>query len=556
MPLQAQNKNPNQWTPVWRNAKCDDGTNRPTEIIVYNFAQRTYAKGTTVMLNQLGGSPPNICWAVIDFGADPETPVSQTFEGRWDFTSLLANGNGFFRKFKPDVPEPLSQNYETFTSDQYETEFRQDYYVGLYTSLTSPEASGDYERNIIFDGNTPRALNFGVNGEGYTQITSWDFLHNSIGGTRGTHNSIGTTIAELHPSGVTWAEEVAARGGDSTFEDPSTKHGFSAAPFFGPVFPDRYEIGPITGEDGAVDYRSHNVKFQALGEGKNLWDTTSSPASPFGNSLCSYIYKTYEKGIFDNKLVNDGGLMIPADVALHSSPNGENGRPISNIKWIQEHMTLGSINTDEYFSVFPDGPTPTLDVGHPKRYSWLARITQENGVNVANESWDLAPKSRRVQFRPLLAETYLTFGPTNWGAVIPGANGYEFLKNILHMAERGIVHQTPPNPVLGDLAYDRAPPSFKAHHDSASLYGAPNVGSIGPGDYNYGFPIGVHAKFGNSPWTNYTAGTYNREIWGTSNTARAGNPNAIGITSAIFTIKSDGKDSISFQAEYRIGVPA
>lgn len=566
MPLQAQNKNPNQWTPVWRNAKCDDGTNRPTEIIVYNFAQRTYAKGTTVMLNQLGGSPPNICWAVIDFGADPEPPVSQTFEGRWDFTSLLANGNGFFRKFKPDGSEPLNQNYEIFTSDQYETEFRQDYYATLYSDTSAtPEAKADYQRNIVFDGGSPRALNFGVNGSGYTQITSWDFLHNSIGGTRGRHNSIGTTIAELHPSGVTWAEEAAARGSDSTFEDPSTKHGFSAAPFFGPVFPDGYEIGPITGDGDVVDYRGDSVTFKALGSGdtKALWNT-STPGSPFADSKCSYIYRAYDKGIFDTEIVNKDGKMIPADVALHSSPNGENGRPISNVAWIREHMTLGNINTDEYFSVGEAaGPLSAdqvdpLDSGHPKRYSWLSRIAVEGGKEKAYESWDLETQSRKVQFRPLLAETYLTFGPTNYGDVITdqGIGGAEFLRNILHMAERGQAHQSDGGTVLGKQVYTRAPDSFKAHHNSSSLYGAANVGSIKPTDTVYGFPIGVHAKFGNGLWKNYTAGTYNNSIWGTSNTARAGNPNAVGITSAIFTIKSVGKDSISFETNYNIGVPA
>ena len=563
MPLQAQNKNPNQWTPVWRNAKCDDGTNRPTEIIVYNFAQRTYAKGTTVMLNQLGGSPPNICWAVIDFGADPETPVSQTFEGRWDFTSLLANGNGFFRKFKVDGSGPLNQSYQTFTSDQYETEFRQNYYASLFndaTAASNSEASGDYKMNVDLDGGSPRDLNFGVNGEGYTQITSWDFLHSSIGGTRGTHNSISTTIAELHPSGATWAEVVRLKGGDPTFEDPSAKHGFDASPFFGPVFPDRYEIGPITGEDDqTVDYRTDDVKFQPLGEGKDLWGDTSTSGIPFGDSQCSHIFKEYEKGIFDTKLVNDGGLMIPADVALHSSPNGENGRPISNIDWIQKHMTLGSINTDAYFSVFPEGATPHLDVGRPKRYSWLARITQEDGVDVANESWDLAPESRRVQFRPLFAETYLTFGPTNWGdvSVTNSIYGSEMLQHILKMAKKGQEQQSPTSPVLGSGAYNRAPSDFKAHHDPGLLYGAANVGSISPTPpYDYGFPIGVHAKFGNGTWLNYSAGTYNDAIWGTSSATRGGNPNAVGITSAIFTIKSVGKDSISFQTEYSIGVPA
>lgn len=574
MPLQAQNKNPNQWTPVWRNAKCDDGTNRPTEIIVYNFAQRTYAKGTTVMLNQLGGSPPNICWAVIDFGADPEPPVSQTFEGRWDFTSLLANGNGFFRKFKVDGSEPLNQPYEIFTSDQYETEFRQNYYATLYSDTSAtPEATADYQRNIIFDGSTPRALNFGVNGSGYTQITSWDFLHNSIGGTRGTHNSIGSTIAELHPKGITWAAEAQERGVDATLEDPSTKHGFSATPFFGPVFPDGYEMGPITGDGDVVDYRKDSVTFKALGDGdtKDLWNT-STPGSPFADSKCSQIDRAYNEGIFNTNIVNQNGKMIPADVALHSSPNGENGRPISNVAWIREHMTLGNINTDKYFSVGEaDGAVQVdpLDSGHPRRYSWLSRIAVEGGKEKAYESWDLETQSRRVQFRPLLAETYLTFWPTNYGDLKGGSEsegGGQVLKNVLHMAERGQAYQDDINSngrtVLGKEVYNRAPADFKEHQNPAGLIGAANLtedslpGIAATTDTGYGFPIGVHAKFSAAPFAHYTAGTYNNSIWGTSNTPRAGNPNAVGITSAVFTIKSVGKDSISFETNYNIGVAA
>ena len=584
-PLQAQNKNPNQWTPVWRNSKCNDGaSNKPDAVVVWNFAKRTYAKGTTVMLNQMGGSPPNgVIWAVIDFGADPTIPVSQTFEGRWDFTTLIANGNGFFRKFKPDGSEPLNNNkYETFTPQEYETEFRQKYYTDLWNAATAASApeKDDYARNLIFDGttsNNPRAINFNVNGKGYVQMTSWDFLHKSMGGTRG-ETSIGTTVAELTPDGDTWEEREIAKGGDGEDYEPSRIQGFDAAPFFGSLIPNGYKLDPINGaDDDTVNYflgrpagsnKFHAIEFDTnvspmVGNVKSLWGSPISPdgGSPFQEASCSHIYKTNPLGFLKGEtIIKTNGGMIPADIAVHSSPNGDNGRPITNIEYLNKYMTLSSTNTDEYFKTFQVGSVPKpLYKDQPLRYSWLARVTQEGGIDVANESWDLRPNAgNKVQFRPLMAETYLTFGCGTYESVLVDnrANGVEYLKNMFHMSERSRSTQASRTPVLGANLYNRASDEFKEHNSPVD-YSSTLVGTNPPySPYAYGFPVGTHIKWADDPHTYYAAGNFNKSIWGDTNSSRVGNPNAIGISSAVFTIKSVGKDSVSFEVDCSIGVPS
>jgi hypothetical protein len=589
MPLQAQNKNPNQWTPVWSNQKCNNNTNnKPTEVNVYNFSKRTYKKGATVLLNQLGGTPSQgIVWAIIDFGEEPETPTSQVFEGRWDFTQLISNGDGFFRKFRNDSGPltPLNDGaFDKFTPEEYETEFRASYYNKY---LDDAKKNRDVVKSLDASENgatTPvTPVKFLVNSNAYWQMTSWDFLHSSIGGTRGKYNSLGTTVAELHPGGKTWAEAKNPPSDNQGDEDPTTKWGFDASPFFGAVFPDGYNIDNITGKriepSTKEDYRAaagvQDFKFLSVTADKKtreLWDlnytTPKEPtadgkkASPFNDSISSFVYRAYDKGIFDSIIINGGAKMLPADIALHASPNGKNGRPISSMYWMKGYMTLEGINADTYFTNWNSDPTlNSLIHNQPARYAWFAKVVTENGTDKMYESFDLLPRKRKLQFRPLFAETYFTFGPNNRSLITD--NEQEPLKNMLWMSERGHSHQTfggiAAAPVMGKqfLTRNDQDNNTPARYISLGRGPIPTLGTNG-----YGLLAGRHQKFGggynaaSEKHNGQLAGIYNTNVWGTANSPYGGNPNGVGIICAVCTVKSVGINSISFSVDCNIGTSA
>jgi len=559
MPLQAQNKNPNQWSPVWSNAKCNSSDkNTPQQVKVMNFSKRSYAENKTVLLNQLGGSPgsKDVVWCVIDFGDEAAEVVSQTFEGKWDFTYLMANGDHYFRKWEPDR-NAVQGTHESFKNTYYELQFRHQYYGSINNTAVLHQATKDdgklnwLETDGAFAGLgsgdgpasinpfNPRDIEFCVEdpSKGFYQITSWDFMHGAIGGTRGTHNSIVQTQAELDYDG----EPYGARN-----EEPEDKDGIEQLPFFGAVFPGGYNHNSVN------SYKTQPVTFKAINNDDVFW-TAGNPGSPFGESLTSNNLTdppppAPSKGMFSDKLVGAGLPHFPADMALHSSPDGDNGRPISSVNWMKQYMTLkplgGDLYTDTigYFggnAAATTAPADQIDPslsGIPTRYSYLQK---DNG----EEAFDLPPTSQsKVQFRPLMAETYLSFvgsdqtgttNPNDNSAYInlvgnpvtgPGGN-YEVM---LTMSQKGWASQNGQGSTGSPIS-----PVFLARN---GLTVSADVNEQGP-RASSSLRRGIKAN-----------GNFPDEVWG------AEPANAFGIIGAVCTVKSVGSNSLSFDVGCNIGI--
>ncbi len=538
MPLQAQNKNPNQWTPVWSNPKCNNrDKNTPELINVKNFSKRSYEKDKTVLLNQLGGSPGNnsVVWCVIDFGDEATEAVSQTFEGKWDFTYLMANGDHYFRKWEPDQ-STVQGTHDTFQNTYYERQFRHQYYGSIDNTAVLHQATKDDGKLNWSDtelalgpdstnANNPKAIEFCVEDpfEGFYQITSWDFMHQAIGGTRGTHNSIAQTNADITWSGVPFPDD-----------EPENMNGFEQLPFFGAVFPGGYQTSSVN------SYKDTPVTFKAVENGDGFWNV-GSVAMPFGDSRTSSQISDRHKGMFSEKMVSAGLPHFPADMALHASISGENGRPISSVNWMKEFMTLkplgvGSLYADtiKYFET-------------NKRYSYLIKDNDE-------EAFDLLPTNlSKVQFRPLMAETYLSFvGTDDAGGSGPGgtnpnfntvyrslADGHDVLfggsyGKMLTMSQKGWNSQTGD----GDIKSPISPVFLTRNKLTIDPISLDKQGPRASSSLQHGI---INGKFPNTAWG--------------GGTTTGGTPaNAVGVIGAVCTVKSVGSNSLSFDVGCNIGI--
>ena len=557
MPLQAQNKNPNQWSPVWSNAKCNSSDkNTPQQVKVMNFSKRSYAENKTVLLNQLGGSPgsKDVVWCVIDFGDEAAEVVSQTFEGKWDFTYLMANGDHYFRKWEPNQ-NAVQGTHESFKNTYYELQFRHQYYSSIVDTVEYQATTDDGKLNwletdgafaglghftgnppaVPADPNRPKDIEFCVEdpSKGFYQITSWDFMHGAIGGTRGTHNSIVQTQAELDYDGKSYGERD---------EEPEDKDGIEQLPFFGAVFPGGYNHNSVN------SYKTQPVTFKAIHDDlENFWDVSAPPGKPFGDSLTSNNLTAPDptfigpppipsKGMFSDKLVSEGLPHFPADMALHSSPDGDNGRPISSVKWMKQYMTLkplgGDLYTDTigYFELDAGTTASPIDPPIPIRYSYLQKVNGE-------EAFDLPPTSKsKVQFRPLMAETYLSFvgsdqlgnqdprGNTAYEASAQAAGGnYEVM---LTMSQKGWNSQN-------GQGGSPISPVFLTRNGLTVIA---DVNEQGP-RASSSLRRGIKAN-----------GNFPDEVWG------AEPANAFGIIGAVCTVKSVGSNSLSFDVGCNIGI--
>lgn len=537
MPLQAQNKNPNQWTPVWSNPKCNsEEKNTPELINVKNFSKRSYEKDKTVLLNQLGGSPgsKNVVWCVIDFGDEATEAVSQTFEGKWDFTYLMANGDHYFRKWEPNQ-STVQGTHDSFKNTFYERQFLHQYYSSITDTLPHLVTKEDAKLNWSNTDNAlgpdsadptkAKEIEFCVapRFDGFYQITSWDFMHQAIGGTRGTHNSIVQTNALL---------DYAGKGYEERDEEPEEKNGTEQLPFFGAVFPDGYDIGSIN------SYKDTDITFKAVENGDGFWNVGSA-GKPFGDSLTSNGISSATEGMFTDTLISAGLPHFPADMALHASISGENGSPISSVNWMKAFMTLkplgvGSLYSDtiKYFEA-------------NKRYSYLIKDNDD-------EAFDLLPTNKsKVQFRPLMAETYLSFVGTGPGGTNPNNNpGYTTLAQnaggnyevMLTMSQKGWNSQNGKGTIKSPIS-----PVFLTRNDLTVI--DKDINEQGPkASHSLKYGVVSNGKFPDEVWGNQytTAG---------GSTANATAPaNAVGVIGAVCTVKSVGSNSLSFDVGCNIGI--
>ena len=372
MPISMQNGNPLQWAPQYAESKgCRQNENKKT-VTVVNLAPRSWASGQMVVLNKIDG-----VWFPLEFGAAKDIVIPSVFEGKWDFTYLMTNGEYFFSK---EGTDKKANPYSTFWYYDYEQLYYKKYYAG-----------DNSNKQAAIDDFVPMS-------SGFVQTTSFDFMGDHIGGTRvGQGHAIAQTQAAIGVDG-----EPLGQNGDGRDVRP-----IFSAPFYGCVFP-----GGYNGEKIFSLYNQNGIKSKAKADGSNssfLRDSTNtaSGALPFfsdgHNKNVNDGTENGSKGMFATN--NSNLIHLPADIALNASPSGTNGRPISSINWINKYIGPSVSDPVDSAALFFE------DVGGPKRYAWAYKeATSANTFTKYDSTWDLSPKnSNIIQFRPLMTEVYASF---------------------------------------------------------------------------------------------------------------------------------------------------
>ena len=524
----AQNKNPELWAPSFKEGKsCNqDGKSEVQDVNVYNFSKRTFSKGETVLLNQLSGDGDGTVWCVIGFGEDPVPIVSKVVEGKWDFMYLMSNTDSYFRKWKKDGSEVSEVGVlsEQFNNTDYEDQFYNAYYkslgngaAGASTVPNELSTPDDAELNSTKEPDFVTAQ-YQNPAYAYWQLTSWDFMGKNMAGVRGDKHSAGATIYGLDEKMVPTNSE-----GD--------KFGNEYAPFFGAVF----ENGYIMDDNTKDTYKGSNIAWEAINDlagAESFWETSTNTEAPFAKGKTANRYSSPDGMFSDESLSSLSHL--PADIALHSSPEGVNGRPLTKLKEIEKNLTLDK-NWDslwgrskDYFGtvIIDPGTDDAKEVG--TRYAWLRKDLTGLDPDLDKESFDLLPHNKtRIQFRPLLAESFLSL---QYASTPPGGTNVP----ITDMAERGWQSVDDNNPPLSRNIVNRH-----------NLNKPPSAQFTSPAWVTILSALGLTSEFIKKP--RYDTGTFNGDIWG-SNPA-----SAVGVIGAVCTIKSANSNSLSFNTTSAIG---
>ena len=406
MPISMQNGNPLQWAPQYAEPKgCRKNNNKKT-VTVVNLAPRTWASGQMVVLNKIDG-----IWFPLEFGAPTDVVTPSVFEGKWDFTYLMTNVQSFFHS------NPTQVEYQTFYFDEYEKL----YYKKYYTSDSN---------NKQFD-----ITDFSPDGSGlgFLQSTSFDFMGDHIGGTRGSGHAIAQTQAAIRVDG-----ESLGENGDGRNVTP-----IHSAPFFGCVFPGGYNGDPIYAAYNANTIKTKAYDPSTSNSGKKFIvdsTNTASGSDPFfSDALNKNVNDGTGNGASGIFAENNSNLVhLPADIALNASPSGVNGRPISSVNRIGQFISPIQApadivsNASKYFE---------STSGDPDRYTWAYKeAVSGNTFTKYDSAWDLSPKvGNIIQFRPLMTEVYASFEHANANSAknqLPNTRG-EFGARAWQMVDYG-----------------------------------------------------------------------------------------------------------------------
>ena len=384
IPLHMQNGNPLQWAPNYKiKEEYRDGNLDKAEGRVYNIAPREYSSGEMVFLNRING-----LWFPLSFGEPGQAaPPEPLFIGKWDLTYLMTNVEYFFRD---TAGNKLS--YDDYEKAVYKAYYYDEQPTGLNIDRYS---APNYQINCNVK-------------DGYFQVTSWDFMGGTIGGLRDNGHALACTQFAYDPNGNAFDND-----GEDTLRN--------SIPFFGCVFPNGYSTDTGILRD------------------PKPYDITPARYDLDNPKLNYFIEISNQQNVFEN--VNDnsadgnaGGMFIkdiahlPADIGTNCSPSGQNGRPISNIHMLPVGP-FSNIQTDfaRYFDLEDTPVGNNIREAVPVRYNWLRKFdTLDNGEYGVNESaFDLLPTNgRKIQFRPLMMETYAAFEVNADGSSQHGTGEY------------------------------------------------------------------------------------------------------------------------------------
>lgn len=452
IPIHMQNTNPRQWAPVYNtheeNRKADNFAK--SHIKVANLSPTNFTRGDMVVLNRIEG-----VWfpfGIVSSGdvAGGGVTVVENRDPKWEFMYLITNQEWHFK----------DANGESVTPDEYEKGFYYKYYEGdIFT-----ENSERYESSFISKISGPNE---------FYQVTSWDFMGDSIGGTRTKKGAVATSrlqenyffpdeginyLAEnlyLETPAYIQGENGNALSNTDYFRDVQDKDYEDSIrntyPFFGCVFPDGYSstsdfVSKMnTNSAGEGTYFSTVLPrykgreyLHFLPVSGNVLENNNdvvgiSPASDAHQKL----------GMF--KDVNATALKhLPADIATNASMVGKNGYPITDatifdITDDKKNPNRTSFSDDIHNFIFASGDK----LGAQDRYGWVFErkveiLSDPSGQKTPqveefnNSAYDLQPtRFTRLQFRPLTKELYSFLERSNIGTTNPGGDaktydGFEF----------------------------------------------------------------------------------------------------------------------------------
>ena len=392
-PLLSQNGNINIWAyPFEQPASCRTKPDK-VRVKVLNFASKTFAKNTRVLLTNIVGS----YWVCQDFGIPAPTVPSYDIGKNWKFNYLMANSDTYFRKFETDGSAPTG--LVQFSPDAYETAFAQAYYNGMalyYGGLAATELVAD--ANLNSPTGTPPFLTNTT--DAMLHITSFDSLGKNAGGILDKHG-----IARVNFAFDQLGQSLG--GTDGKF-----RNGFECQ-FFGCVFPGGYVVvAPATKLNTEAqtwksfnDYGGSSSYFNTMYNSPTGVSTVDPPLAPGKGSNTN-------GDPFDPSTAAVGYYHLPADVALHSEAT-----PITKFDNLVQLHTI-ALNSQD---VFTKARSYTLDKA--LRNCWIAASsTVDNSITDAYGG--IKPKSRnQVQFRPLTIEQYAAFEANQSNSVVRPIGG-------------------------------------------------------------------------------------------------------------------------------------
>lgn len=389
IPINIQNGNPLQWSPSYKEARGIRGDNlAKIEVPVYNPTPKLFTVNELVFLNKIDG-----VWVPLPIasGGEPTLAPARVFD--WEFTYHMTNGVYFFRGGAKDGDskvDPHTEGRDAFAKispTEMETYFHQRYYKD---DTINKEPDESYKGELAFTN------------DGYFQVTSFDFMGPQVGGLR-SQDALKSTVWNLSADGT-------------ELDNPEDGRGQDSAPFFGCVFPDGYSSSKISTYKKPSDntfsaFPSGSLNMDLNDVKQYMKESHSLNAGPFAPEMLpeDFLTRPYDPDFQDirytrtNNTAGKGRSMfqedderlrhLPADIATNASPSGENGRPLSILGKIQNHVTgFGG-------SYFREGD-PLQNSVH--RYWSDHEVWLHVSGQPYESTYDFEPvNTKKIQFRPL-----------------------------------------------------------------------------------------------------------------------------------------------------------
>ena len=254
---------------------------------------------------------------------------------------------------------------------------------------------------------------------GHIQLTSWDFLGPSAGGSRDTGEEQEHSMASAHP--------VENEPNQLFVTGPTNEVGNQRGPWFGACFQDGMlqvssENLPDYVKDG--DDRGFDVHGYQNGEGFKYFGSNKGHKEEIINrenkpflggqdkldlrNTANYNQTSWLRQDKDSTLRNG-----PADILTNASPSGKNGRPLSNLAYIDD-MYYEQTVFQGYETNDKSKAGVITKVAKIKEYlnngrNWLYKHNDEGDHDIYDSALDFKPNNQIIGFAPAKVEMYASF---------------------------------------------------------------------------------------------------------------------------------------------------